>query len=165
VLTRTPAWATEQIEHSWLGNLELSVCTWTAWTIPVKATSRIHNKDRPTTHLSLRELYPGEIKSNALLRSQGLDIPRLAPTMHATTARLSSFQKQKGIDSTIVKLRGQSQYLARVPASDSPFQQTAVLFNVFNAAEPLRPVCGRNYNHIWHVAWPYTTTDCQLDSL
>ena len=160
---RTPAWATEQIEHSWLGNLELSVCTWTAWTMPVKATSRIHSKDR--IDVSLRDLYPDEIKRNAPLRSQDLDIPRLGPTMHAITGRLSSFQEQKGIDSTIAKLRRQSQDLARVPASDSPFQQSVVLLNFFNAPEPLRPGCGRNYNHIRHVAGAYTTTDCQLDSL
>jgi hypothetical protein len=30
VLLRTPACATEQTEHSWLGSLELSVWTWTA---------------------------------------------------------------------------------------------------------------------------------------
>src|SRR5579863_5659781 len=42
----TPAWATEQIEHSWLGSLELSVWTWTAWTMPVKVTSRIQIKVR-----------------------------------------------------------------------------------------------------------------------
>jgi hypothetical protein len=162
---RTPAWATEQIEHSWLGNLESSACTWTAWTMPVKATNRIHNKDRAAVNVCLRALYPDKIKRNAPLRSQGLDIPRLGPTMHAITARLSSLQEQKGIDSTIVKLRGQSQDLARVPASDSPLQQTAVLLNFFNAPEPLRSGCGRNYNHIRHVAWPYTTTDGQLNSL
>jgi hypothetical protein len=67
VLTRTPAWATEQIEHSWLGNLELSVCTWTAWTMPVKATSRIHSKDRTAIDPFLRDLYPAEIKRNAPL--------------------------------------------------------------------------------------------------
>src|SRR5580692_1726784 len=78
---RTPAWATEQIEHSWLGNLELSVCTWTAWTMPVKATSRIHNKDRPTTHLSLRDLYPNAIKQNAPFANAILDIPWLKRTM------------------------------------------------------------------------------------
>jgi hypothetical protein len=139
---RTPAWATEQIEHSWLGSLESSVCTWTAWTMPVKATSRIHNKDRARADVSLRDLYPDEIKRNAPLRSQALDIPRLGPTMHAITSRLSSFQEQKGIDSTIVKLGGQSQGLARVPASDSPFQQSVVLLNFFNAPEPLRPGCG-----------------------
>jgi hypothetical protein len=142
VPTRTPAWATEQIEHSWLGNLELSECTWTAWTRPVKATSRIHNKDRAAIEASLRDLYPGKIKPNAPMRKAILDIPRLGPTMHAISGGLSSFQEQKGIDSPIAKLRRQSQDLARVPASDSPFQQSVVLLNFFNAPEPLRPGCG-----------------------
>jgi hypothetical protein len=65
VLTRTPAWATEQIEHSWLGNLELSVWTWTAWTMPVKATSRIHSTDKAAIGLLLCDLYPDEVKRNA----------------------------------------------------------------------------------------------------
>jgi hypothetical protein len=68
-LLRTPACATEQIEHSWLGSLEFSVCTWTAWTMPVKVTSRIHNKDRAAMSVSLRDLYPDEIKRNAPLQS------------------------------------------------------------------------------------------------
>ena len=68
-LLRTPECATEQIEHSWLGSLELSACTWTAWTMPVKVTRRIHNKDRAAMEVSLRDLYPDEIKRNAPVRS------------------------------------------------------------------------------------------------
>jgi hypothetical protein len=60
----TPECATEQIEHSWLGTLELSECTWTAWTTPVQAISRTHNKDRKTMHMSLRDLRALEIKKN-----------------------------------------------------------------------------------------------------
>jgi hypothetical protein len=81
VLMRTPAWATEQIEHSWLGSLELSVCTWTAWTMPVKATSRIHSKDRARIDVSLRDLYPNAIKQNAPSANAILDIPRVSRTM------------------------------------------------------------------------------------
>ena len=65
---RTPEWATEQIEHSWFESLESSVWTWTAWTMPVKVTSRIHNKDRAATDLSLRDLYPNEINWSAPLQ-------------------------------------------------------------------------------------------------
>jgi hypothetical protein len=67
---RTPEWATEQTEHSWPGSLELSVWTWTAWTMPVKVTSRIHNKDRAAMDVSLRDLYPHEINRNAPFRPQ-----------------------------------------------------------------------------------------------
>jgi hypothetical protein len=56
-LLRTPEWATEQTEHSWLGSLELSLCTWMAWTMPVKVTSRIHSKDKAAMEVSLRDLY------------------------------------------------------------------------------------------------------------
>jgi hypothetical protein len=69
-LLRTPEWATEQTEHSWLGSLEFSVCTWTAWMTPVNVTSRIHNKDRPAPIVSLRDLYPDEINRNAPFRLQ-----------------------------------------------------------------------------------------------
>jgi hypothetical protein len=63
----TPAWATEQIEHSWLGSLELSVWTWTAWTMPVKVTSRIQIKVRPAD-TPLRDLCLNEIKRDYLLQ-------------------------------------------------------------------------------------------------
>jgi hypothetical protein len=69
-LLRTPEWATEQTEHSWLGSLELSVCTWTAWTTPVNVTSRIHNKDRAALIVSLRDLYPDKINRIAPFRLQ-----------------------------------------------------------------------------------------------
>jgi hypothetical protein len=62
VLLRTPEWATEQTEHSWLGSFELSVWTWTAWTTPTNVTRRTHNKDTAAMQLSLRDLYSAEIK-------------------------------------------------------------------------------------------------------
>ena len=61
-LLRTPACATEQTAHSWLGSFELSLWTWTAWTTPTNATRRIHHKDTATTRVSLRDLYCEEIK-------------------------------------------------------------------------------------------------------
>ena len=64
---RTPEWATEQTEHSWLGSLELSVWTWTAWTMPVKVTSRIQIKVRPAD-TPLRDLCLNEIKRDYLLQ-------------------------------------------------------------------------------------------------
>ena len=98
MLTRTPAWATEQIEHSWLGSLELSVCTWTAWTMPVKATSRIHSKDRARTDVSLRDLYPNEIKRNAPFVNAILGIPRVSRTMLYLADKLPG---TKVIDGTV----------------------------------------------------------------
>lgn len=61
----TPECATEQIEHSWLGSLEFSECTWIAWTTPVQAISRTHNKDKNAEYVSLRDLCPVEIKKSA----------------------------------------------------------------------------------------------------
>src|ERR1700689_159541 len=44
-LAITPAWATEQMEHSWLGSLEFSEWTWTAWAKPANPTNKIQAKD------------------------------------------------------------------------------------------------------------------------
>jgi hypothetical protein len=89
-LLRTPARATEQSEHSWLGSLELSVCTWTAWTMPVKPTSRMHNKDRATIDVSLRDLYPFEVKRNAPLQPYFWVYHELENTMHPVAFKLPS---------------------------------------------------------------------------
>jgi hypothetical protein len=67
VLLSTPACATEQTEHSWLGSFDLSEWTWIAWTTPTKATSRMHNKDTAAMHVALRDLCSVEIKTDAPL--------------------------------------------------------------------------------------------------
>ena len=85
---RTPEWATEQIEHSWLGSLVFSACTCTAWTKPVNVTSRIHSKDRTAQDAPLRNLYPDEIKTSAPFSMLNVGIPQVNRTMHATTLKL-----------------------------------------------------------------------------
>jgi|HubBroStandDraft_1064217.scaffolds.fasta_scaffold2140692_1 hypothetical protein len=49
--------------------------------MPVKATSRIHNKDRARACFSLRDLYPNAIKQDAPSANAILDIPRVSRTM------------------------------------------------------------------------------------
>lgn len=57
----TPAWATEQTEHSWLGSLELSEWTWTAWAKPANATNKTQARDNSLRKAFLFEL----VKRNA----------------------------------------------------------------------------------------------------
>jgi hypothetical protein len=60
-----PECATEQVEHAWLGILELSAWTWIAWTAPVKATSSTHSKHRNLSCQPECPLCPALIKRNA----------------------------------------------------------------------------------------------------
>ncbi len=46
----TPQWAMEQMEHSWLGTLESSECTWTAWAKPATPTSSTPRRAMALTH-------------------------------------------------------------------------------------------------------------------
>ena len=80
-LLRRPEWATEQTEQAWLASFDWSAWTCTAWTIPTNATRRMHSKDRAAMHVSLGDLYFGEIKGKKSLAPTS-GVPQPVCTMH-----------------------------------------------------------------------------------
>ncbi len=65
MLTIAPEWATEHSEHSWLGNLESSAWTCTAWANPLKATSKTPARARNLTVAEMRFVRMRNMRCNA----------------------------------------------------------------------------------------------------